>query len=252
MAGRIAYYGNIVTQGLVLNLDAAIKESYPGTGSIWRDISQNNLSGSLISGSFYTGSDYGNMVFDATSSFTPSGNTFNFRPSTTGELSMEMWVYPTGPFTRYLSEPPTTNLAGIFGQGYFGNSTGWGLGVTTISGIGNCFNFQVRNATTILQAGVTSENGYAVFTTGSWYHVVGTFTRNDFSRLYINGELKSSISTTPLNELTITPSINNAAIGRISSFYAGCRVAVAKLYNRPLSSTEITQNFNALRGRYGI
>jgi hypothetical protein len=66
MAGRIAYLGNIVTQGLVLDLDAAIKGSYPGTGSIWTDVSNNNNNGTLPSSSFYTGSNYGAIVFDGT------------------------------------------------------------------------------------------------------------------------------------------------------------------------------------------
>ncbi len=34
MAGRIAYYGNIVKDGLVLDLDAAKKDSYPGSGTV--------------------------------------------------------------------------------------------------------------------------------------------------------------------------------------------------------------------------
>jgi hypothetical protein len=64
MAGRIAYYGNIATQGLVLDLDAAIQGSYPKTGSIWFDISNNGNNGTLTNGPLYTGSDYGAMVFD--------------------------------------------------------------------------------------------------------------------------------------------------------------------------------------------
>ena len=59
MAGRIAYYGNIATQGLVLNLDAGIQGSYPKTGSTWFDISNNGNNGTLTNGPLYTGSDYG-------------------------------------------------------------------------------------------------------------------------------------------------------------------------------------------------
>ena len=66
MAGRIAYLGNIATQGLVLDLDAAIQGSYPKTGSLWTDISGNNNNGTLPTSSFYTGSDYGAIVFDGT------------------------------------------------------------------------------------------------------------------------------------------------------------------------------------------
>ena len=69
MAGRIAYYGNIATQGLVLNLDAAIQGSYPKTGSTWFDISNNGNNGTLTNGPLYTGSDYGAIRYDGTDDY---------------------------------------------------------------------------------------------------------------------------------------------------------------------------------------
>jgi hypothetical protein len=97
-------------------------------------------------------------------------------------------------------------------------------------------------------------NTDTLFTNNSWYHVVGSFTRNDFSRFYVNGQLKVSVSSTSLNGLSITPSINNAAIGRggFLPFYAGCRVSAARIYNRSLSSQEVQQNYNALKSRFGL
>ncbi len=50
MSGRIAYYGNIVRNGLVLDLDAAKRDSYPGSGTSWRDIAGGVITGSLING----------------------------------------------------------------------------------------------------------------------------------------------------------------------------------------------------------
>ena len=64
MAGRIAYYGGIVTNGLVLDLDAAKRDSYPGSGTTWNDISGNVNKGTLTNGpTFDTGSG-GSLVFD--------------------------------------------------------------------------------------------------------------------------------------------------------------------------------------------
>jgi hypothetical protein len=246
MAGRIAYYGGIVANGLILNLDAAKRDSYPGSGIVWSDLSGNNRNGTLTSSPTYSSVNGGSVAFNNTSSYCAfSGNTFNISPGTTGELSLEMWVYPTGPYTLY-AEGLTTNLGGFFGQGYFGGSTGWGLGMNTTSGVNN-FAFQVRNIGNISQP-------LAPFTNNSWYHVVGTFTRNENTRLYMNGSLVASASNTNIGNLTITPDTNNAAIGRggFAPFYAGGNIAAARIYDRPLSSTEVTQNYNALKGRFGL
>lgn len=245
--------GNIVTNGLVLNLDAANPRSYepPFNGTTWQNLVavSSSLSGSLVNGVGYTGSNGGALVFDGVNDYVPlTNNTFNYSPGITGELTLEMWVYPTGPFTSYTIEPPTTNLGGFFGQGYFGGNIGWGLGMFASSG-NNYWAFQVRNGGTISQVGIDSNS---IFTTGSWYHVVGSFTRNNFSRVYVNGQLRTSTSSTNLNGLTLTPDTSNASIGKINNFYSGCRIAANRLYNRPLNSAEVLQNFNATRARFGI
>ena len=63
MAGRIAYYGNTVTNGLVLSLDAAKRDSYPGSGTAWRDISGNGYSATLNNVSYNT-DNQGNFAWD--------------------------------------------------------------------------------------------------------------------------------------------------------------------------------------------
>jgi hypothetical protein len=62
MAGRIAYYGGIVTNGLVLALDAAKKDSYPGSGTLWKDISGNTNNGTLINGPTFNSGNGGYCV----------------------------------------------------------------------------------------------------------------------------------------------------------------------------------------------
>lgn len=240
---------SIVRDGLILYLDAGNPASYISGSTMWRDMIGTN-NGTLTNGpTFDTGSG-GSIVFDGTNDYTEiAGNTFNYSPGTTGELSLELWIYPTGPFSSYTNEPPISNLGGFFGQGYFAASVGWGIGMTTVSGI-NYFNFQVRNMGTTVSVGVSTVS----FTTGSWYHLVGSFTRNDFSRLYINGQLQASGSSTILNGVSITPNVNDAALGRVGSqpFYSGCKISVGILYSRPLSSTEVLQNYNTLKGRFGL
>lgn len=237
---------SIVTNGLVLALDAGNTKSYTSGSATWRDISGNGRNGTLTSSPTYSSPNGGSIAFNNTSSYCAfSGNTFNISPGTTGELSLEIWVYPTGPYTSYVLDL-TTNLGGFFGQGFFGGSTGWGIGMNTTSGVNN-FAFQVRNASTISQPSTP-------FTNNNWYHVVGTFTRNENTRLYVNGFLAASASNTNIGNLTITPDTNNAAIGRggFAPFYAGGNISAARIYNRPLSSTEVLQNYNATKTRFGL
>ena len=62
MAGRIAYYGGIVTNGLVLDLDAAKKDSYPGTGTSWRNIAGNSNNGTLTNGPTFNSNNGGSIA----------------------------------------------------------------------------------------------------------------------------------------------------------------------------------------------
>ena len=251
MSGNVA--PKIIKDGLILYLDAANTKSYVSGSTTWNDLSIRGNNSTLINGPTFNVSNIGSIVFDGTNDFSSfPGNTFGYSPGTTGEISLEMWIYPTGPYTSYLSEPPTTNLAGVFGQSYFNNSVGWGLGVITQGGI-NFFVWQVRNFGSIVGVGSTTTSA---FVNNNWYHVVGTINRTTFSRLYINGVnlVSNAISSAAVAGLTITPNLSDASIGKGGGqpFYAGCRIQTARIYNRALTAAEVLQNYNATRGRFGL
>ena len=63
------YSPKIVTDGLVLCLDAANSKSYPGSGTSWNDLSRNNNTGTLTNGPTYTSSFGGSSVFDGTNDY---------------------------------------------------------------------------------------------------------------------------------------------------------------------------------------
>jgi hypothetical protein len=90
--------------------------------------------------------------------------------------------------------------------------------------------------------------------TSSWYQVVGTYT-SGARRLYINGVLVNSDSQSG----TINTNASGMSIGVYAGYSGGARgyyyngnLAVCRIYNRALSAAEISQNFQALRGRFGI
>ncbi len=244
------YSPKIITDGLVLCLDAANTKSYSGSGTTWSDLSKSGNDGILTNGPTFNSANGGSIVFDGTNDHVSILNgSFGYSPGTTGGFSLEIWVYPTGPYTSYTNEPPTTNLGGFIGQSYFGNTVGWGIGMFTSGGI-NYWAFQTRSFGNVVQPPAVA------FTNNSWYHVVGSFARNDFSRLYVNGELKSSVTSAGLNGVSITPITINAAIARggrdTSVFFSGCKIPISKVYNRALSATEVLQNYNATKSRFGL
>jgi hypothetical protein len=101
----------------------------------------------------------------------------------------------------------------------------------------------------------TSQNNTQLFSTstistGSWYHVVGVV-NNTGARIYINGELDASNSTSQ-NLGTVSSTLYVGGYHSGNDYRFDGKIAVAKRYNKPLTATEVAQNFNALRGRYGI
>jgi hypothetical protein len=89
MAGRVAYYGGIVTNGLTLNLDAAKQDSYPRSGSIWRDISIENRSSTLTNGPVFSGDNGGIFIFDGSNDYV---NGPGISSLLTGDITVEAWI----------------------------------------------------------------------------------------------------------------------------------------------------------------
>ena len=237
------------TNGLVLNLNAANPRSYPPpyNGTTWTDLSGNGNNGTLTNGPTFNSGNGGSIVFDGVNDYVAmTNNSFNYSPGSTGEVSVESWFNLTGAFGTFGAENITA-LGVVIGQGIFNGTNGYGLGIQRIGTGPYLCVFQVRNGSTSVSAG-----GDIILNT--WTHVIGTFTRNNFSRIYINGTLIQSISNTSLNNLSITPNINDAALGRGGGggWLIGGQIPVGRIYNRALSATEVLQNYNATRARFGL
>jgi len=234
MAGRIAYLGNIVTQGLVLNLDAGIKGSYPGTGDTWTDISNNGNNGTLINGPTFSSDDYGSIVFDGVNDYVliPS------HPTSSG-LTLSFWAYMPSTFSvisTLIGDGLQNNTIGyiwIYRSGT--NSMQWQFATDTVRGL--------INDTIIFSGSLDSWANY-VFVANYTNHPTGSLTT------YKNGVLSATNTfpnvQIPLSRTRFIGTYNGSLFnlsGSISSYLE---------YNRALTQTEITQNFNAYRSRYGI
>jgi len=239
MAGRIAYYGNIVTQGLVLNLDAAIQGSYPKTGSTWFDISNNGNNGTLINGPTFTGSNYGSIVFDGVNDYVevPSQSSLKL----TSQGSINIWCYPTT-----LAQGLFAGLLGITNSGVAG---------------GQSYYMHWRKFSDKISAAIQNNGTYNVIeaplpTSISWYNFVFSW-NGSFLNLYQNGVSVSS----PVSQTINAQILDNVPVdigGRMfrsaggdQSYFAGY-IPISQLYNRALSASEVLQNFNAVKSRFRL
>ena len=232
--------GRIITDGLVLRLDAANNNSYNRyiSPTIWNDISGNGNNGTLVgpSGGYpsYNSANGGSISFDGTDDY------LNCEPSTylTGliNITASIWVKPLIlPGLTYQYYPTITRYSG---------SNGWDLsysrdknflfGGREIAGDGNYL-------------GTTSISTYELNT---WNNVVGTKSGNNW-RIYVNGILQNSFTG---GTGTVPFDAKNLRIGAASFnlVFSNISVSNAMIYNRALSSTEILQNYNATRARFGI
>jgi len=226
MAGRIAYYGNTVTNGLVLSLDAAKRDSYPGSGNTWRDISGNGNNGTLTNGPTYTSDNGGAIVFDGTNDYA-TGSFTDTTILNTNAVTLEAWVYHTGlagTVQRYVSTFPSASEHAVI---RFEGGTTLRFYIVTTTG----YKF------------LTSANQIYV---NNWYHIVGTWDGTT-QKLYKNNTLVLSSTQTG----TILTGSLSYHVSLQSESMKGY-IPIAKIYNRALSEAEIAQNYNAQKSRYGL
>jgi hypothetical protein len=211
-----SYSPKIVTDGLVLALDAANRKSYPGSGTSWIDLSGNNNSGSLTNGPTFNSEAGGNIVFDGTNDFV----TGSFNGSV--QLTVAAWIKPVS----YHASPQTI-ASGVTRAGELGPVTFWELNFLDISG-----DIHFRGA----------GSGVTPVPLNIWTFAVGT-TTGSADQVFINGVYAGAGTSSTL--------LVGRSTLRIGDLFSGS-IANVQVYNRVLSANEVLQNFNATRGRFGV
>ena len=233
MATRYNYTGGIVTNGLVLNLDAAKTDSYPGTGTTWRDLSGFGNNGTLINGPTFSGiGKQASIVFDGVNDSVniPNNPVLNFTGSV--NLTSEVWIK----FNQY-KDISIVNAKGNGG----GQIKAYNY---LFVGSNTSIAFRFSDGINDQSSPVISK---FILPEGTWGHVVGVLDTTAI-RLYLNG-VEIGTATTR----TINPKSNNDSFLISSPSYAlNGNVAISRIYNRALTQQEITQNFNATKGRFGL
>jgi hypothetical protein len=228
----IAYSPKIVTNGLVLCLDAANPRSYPGSGTTWSDLSGNANNGTLVNGVGYSSADAGYLTFDGVDDY---GTVSSVTPNT-GDFTVGFIYQLTGAGGRGgLFERKTSSPFNGFSLGQGGVSN-W---AATVSGTSNFDN----------QINVT----FTYPTISTWYFDVIVYSSGTTLTGYRNGvSIGSSTGVSQGNLSTQGTRTNFLVAVRDNITYLPCRVAYVLAYNRALTAQEIQQNFLATKGRYGL
>lgn len=231
MAGRIAYYGGIVKDGLIFDLDAAKLDSYPRTGILWSDVSGNQNNGTLVNGPTFNSDNGGSIVFDGVNDYV------NFTPITFSNSSYTLEMF--GNIKGLLES--SANRRSIFGNssyaGEFSNTTTYFTNIT-VNSVDTYFNFIFSSAGSII--------------TGQTFHWVFTLdftTKNVF--MYFNGTRITSANTQLNSYTNISTTFTRFGIWQTVRPYIG-NLYSTRIYNRALTQQEVTQNYNATKGRFGL
>ena len=223
---------NIVKDGLVLYLDAGSPNSYINgiSGTSWKDISGNSNNGTLVNGPTFDSENGGSIVFDGSNDYATLG-TFNGLGLTNRTIST--WF-------RATTLPPSSGRILTFPA----NDTSTDTPAYTIT----------LNSSGVLQCGFGGSpyNGYNTsipYTLNTWVNIVASITDNTMI------SYKNSVS---LGSVTNTGTVSANPIGYLGRYngnygqYVTGNISLIQLYNRALSASEILQNYNATKTRFGL
>lgn len=230
----------IVNDGLILCLDAANRKSYPGTGTTWTDLSGNGNSGTLTNGPTFDSGNGGSLVFDGVDDYISVPRT-NLLTGTITQITVLHWV-------RLAQLNKTWNLI----------SSIWNDNGSTNNKF--MFHFGIQNPKLNLYVSSSGQNFSLVaqeetsFPVNTW-NMVG-FTINcgiNVVNIYRNFSVVASGSYNFASIPNVTQNFIIAnKVNTLSNGTFNGNIVNSLIYNRALTAAEIQQNFNALRGRFGI
>ena len=220
---------SIVTDGLVLCLDAANQRSYPKSGTTWSDLAGAN-DGTLTNGPTFDAENGGSIVFDGTNDYVDLGTSTSI--STSSAFSLDCWVN----LTSYGGNYPTII------QLKTNTSNGWNV---SLSQSGSYAGIVFGSSSTWSR--LRTDNPPSV---GVWHHISINYDTSNYL-VYLNLSLQSLTSAAGFNSTTqnnYIGSTNQAARGATDTWNG--YISSVKLYNRALTAAEVLQNYEATVGRY--
>jgi len=218
--GRI-YGPQIVTDGLVLYLDAANNKSYPGSGTTWYDLSGNENHGTLVNGPTYSSENCGSLVFDGVNDYITIPNPLN-QSTLVQEWTVSSFININDSVSQRLVQGLAAGLYVCYTQG--------------------------NNSLLYLNSG---DNDYYIYGRDlgniGWVFVTFRFKNTTGERtIYRN---LTNISTFGPNK-TSTP-VSQSSTFNLCNVING-KMALMLMYNGIITDLELAQNYNALKSRFNL
>jgi hypothetical protein len=217
--------GNIVTNGLSLYLDAGYVGSYV-SGTTWYDVSGYDNNGTLTNGPTFNSANGGSIVLDGTNDYIIESSPSNLS-NLEGNFTIEAFIKPT--------------------VSQYGN-------IVVLAN--SSFNLECQFIFTPSKVLVTKYGGTTLVSStdnsvslNNWYQVIYS-QENNVGKIYINGSLNATSNVVPQTATVANVLLGTYATNSPQSF--GGNYGIVRIYNRALTATEITQNFNAQKSRYGL
>jgi hypothetical protein len=237
---------DIVRDGLVLHLDAANPYSYVSGSNTWLDLTGNNNSGSLTNGPIYSTDGGGSIVFDGVDDVVIIGQyPYTLNNIGTSDVTVNVWSkisvsdanirYQLGVFPR---------IGAAFPLGYVNGKMHALLNGRSPTAT---YNFPVYGTATTLPL-------------NTWIMTTAVMDRSSDIKLYFNGEVEPTSGSVDISSADginfVVQDVYPVCIGG-SEFRGPLRlhqgsISIAQLYFRALSAAEVKQNYDAIKGRYGL
>ena len=235
--GRYITPENIVTNGLVLNIDPANSSSYSGVGNTIYDLAGFGNTGTLTNGPTFSALNGGSIVFDGSNDYVTIGD----------KLDLGLASYT---FSCWFKLNSVSGYQCIFSKSIADYAT-------------NRYALYIDNnkLKSFMQGDLSSGDvdfsSTLTLSTGTWYHITSVYDRSGTLKLYVNGSLDSSGTISQWQSVNIQSTYtfkigSYANPGDTPSFFTNGNITSFLAYNRALSATEVMQNYNATKGRFGL
>jgi len=214
---------NIIEDGLVFAVDAANKKSYPGSGTTWIDLAGSN-NGTLTNGPTFDSGNGGSFDFDGSNDEAQTSSTLGLGGNSSKTFCLFVKL---GSFAA------------------MGEKSIFEYGVTSTAAH---FALETRNSSQIQFNGWFRDVVVNYSDYGQWSYLTVTHDESsNTTSVFNNGTLLGRDTS---NSLNTTDTVLKIADGRRGNSLMD--LSVFQVYNRALSSSEILQNYNALKGRFGL
>ena len=231
---------NIVTDGLIFDLNASYKSCYPRSGTALTDLSGNHSSGTLTNGPTFSDSYGGAIDFDGTNDFISIDTDFDSYVA----LTISVWLDPDS-FTNYM---------GVIAKQTSGSPTASGYSLPTYFN-GNIHYFIRSNSTdNFVDTGIS-------YPTGLSHMAVTWNSSGGANKFYLNGELKFTNTSTitdamgsDMPETLLVGALQWSNTNENNIFEAQAfdgKLYNVQLYNKELTAGQVLQNYNAQKQRFG-